>query len=36
MQQVAVKRPERPLKVILAAVQAVESTANRDPEHIKV
>lgn len=36
MQQLALKRPERPLKAVLSAIQAVEATANRDPEYLRV
>lgn len=35
MAQLATKRPEKPLKQILAALNAVDATANRDPEHLQ-
>lgn len=36
MSQLTERRPERPLTAVRAALQAVEATANRDPDHLRV
>lgn len=35
MEQLALKRPDRPLTAVKAAILSVEATANRDPEHLR-
>lgn len=36
MSELAINRPDRPIKAIASALEAVDATANKDPEHIKV